>query len=138
MPAIRYRHNGSFRIVNHVQQPHDLIAVRLKDGKFEFVPWHGFICTHATKHIAGKKAKIAAQEVTREDGLWRCTWQHVSKEQHVFGWLIERYTEERMIVGIYGVVGDDGWPIIIDKEPAPKIKRLDATVTSLTFHRKVS
>lgn len=132
MPAIRYLHNGAFKTVNHSAHPqHERISVRLKNGQIEFVEWLGFICMPATRHIAGKKAKIAAQEVTREDGLWRCTWQHVSKEQHVYGWLIEQYTDTHVSIGIYGVVGTDGWPIIIDKEPAPKTKRLNATVTEI-------
>lgn len=132
MPAIRYTHNGSFKIVTHAPlQPNERVPVRLKNANEEMVEWLGFICLAATNLIPGKKAKIVAREVARDEGRWRTIWQPVNDDQSVLGWLIERYTDERIHISIYGVVGSDGWPIIIDREPTPKTKKISATVTEI-------
>lgn len=132
MPAIRYRKNGSFVTVSHAKTSNsDLVAVLLKSGESELVEWLGFLCVPATKQIIGKPAKIAGNEVTRDDGGLGSVWHPVGKEEFVLGWIIERYTKDRMIPGVYGVVNKNSWPVVMPKEPRPTSRKLNPTVTEI-------
>lgn len=132
MPAIRYRKNGSFSTVSHIaSSPKDLVNVLLKNGEPQFVEWLGFICIHAKNHIIGRNAKIIGNEVSHDDGGLGSIWHLVRDDEFILGWMVERFKKDRMMPGVYGVVGNDSWPIVLQKDPSPKIRKLNATVTEI-------
>lgn len=131
MPALRYRKNGSFVIVSHATNSRSDFVGVLKSGEPVPVQWLGFLCVPATKHIIGKPAKIAGNEVSSDDGGLGSVWHPVGREEFVLGWMIERYIKGQIIPGVYGVVDKNGWPVVMPKEPGPTTRKLNATVTEI-------
>lgn len=127
MPAIRFHHQCVFQIADHLPCAVP-VDVRLKDGSFMRMDWLGMICEHAAEAIPGLGyAKIRAHEVTPESGLFPQGWRRLESEEYVLGWRVERVTAGRTVVqGVYGVVDDDLWPIVIGQRgrvrSSPRLK----------------
>lgn len=114
MPAVRFYHQCVFQIADHLPCAVP-VDVRLKDGSFMRMDWLGMICEHAADVVPGLGfVKIRAHEVTPESGLFPQGWRRLENEEYVLGWRVERVTSGRNVVqGVYGVVDDDLWPIVV-------------------------
>lgn len=130
MPAIRYPSNSIFKVANHVTSVGQVVDVLSKSGDIIRTPWLGFICEPALRYINGKHAKLVAIEVSPDDGGFHSRWRKVSWSEFVLGWVIEHYTDTGTACGIYGVVGKDGWPIVMPRNQPAK-PRIAASVSPL-------
>lgn len=89
------------------------------------VDWMGFMCLAGTHHMEGKIGKIFAFEVTNGPGKYagQGDWRPVRRDERVMGWIVScRGADSKF--GVYGIVDQDGWPIIIKDKlpPGPKPK----------------
>lgn len=143
MPAIRYNFGAITPLAtsNPGDSEHP-IEVSGRGGEPRCVRWMGFICLTGTHYIEGKTGKIFAFEVTNGPGQYagQGDWRPVRKDERVLGWIVS-YSKSDSRFGVYGIVDQDGWPIIIKDKlpPGPKpkaeVKRLvprlkDASVGS--------
>lgn len=123
MPAIRYVSGVSVRI-NHCSALGDWCDAFLKDGSIQPMRWFGFICRHATELIPGKAVKLSAMAISNGDGGLDSEWKILKSEEAAIGWLCEVDIKARSITGIYGIVDDEGWPLVTghERDYSPKRK----------------
>lgn len=69
----------------------------------------------------GAYAKMLAAEVTNGDGFTYGDWVRVEENQFVLTWRVPSISEGRW--GIFGVVDNSGWPVVMtDKNYKPPRK----------------
>lgn len=128
MPAIRYLSNTRYRVVTHVVGHDEIIPVLTKTGDSQYMRWKGFICRHACKIIPGKSVKLVARYVTVDDGWLDSRWNTVGEDEVVLGWLVEHSDRYKTETVVYGVVGDDGWPVVLPRTGPRPVVRLASVV----------
>lgn len=126
MPAIRFLYNGIFALATMPPDNNHWVEVRMHNGKpkrFEFL---GLICKAGINSMPdGGYVKIIAVEVTNGDGQTYGEWRKVGHKEVVLGFRVLHKLRGQASWGIYGVVGNDGWPIVIEDKSYkdPEIKK---------------
>lgn len=122
MPAIRYYHQCVFAVADHLPGGKP-VEVKMRDGTYMRLDWLGMICEAAAERLPGLGyGKIRAHEVTDGDGLVKCDWRRLKEGEHVLGW---RCLAHNGSESVYGVVDNQGWPVVIGKhgrKGAPKLQ----------------
>lgn len=132
MPAIRYNFGAvtPLATANPGEAEH-AVEVASRGGEPRCVRWMGFVCLAGTHYMEGRLGKIFAFEVTNGEGRYakEGDWRKVRKDERVLGWIVA-YPAGESGFGVYGIVDQDGWPIVIrDKlppgpRPKAEVKRL--------------
>lgn len=123
MPAIRFIFNGIMsRATMTPDRDTGQVEIRMHNGRIQRFPWMGFICKSGIAHMTeGAYAKMLAAEVTNGDGFTYGDWVRVEENQFVLTWRVPSISEGRW--GIFGVVDNSGWPVVMtDKNYKPPRK----------------
>lgn len=98
----------------------------MHNGKLERFEFMGLICRAGINLMPdGAYAKMMAVEVTNGDGRTYGEWRSVEQNQVVLAWRVLHKARGHASWGVYGVVDNQGWPIVVEDKSYkdPEIKK---------------
>lgn len=113
MPAIRHIRNGSSPLLRAVPDPDDdLPHVDAIGAQPKCMHWRGFLSLSDPKPRPGRLVSIIARFCTNGDGIRGSDsdWRALRDDERVLGWAV---ILKPGVYGVYGLHGQDGWPIIV-------------------------
>lgn len=129
VPAFRFNYNGILALATVPPDNSHWIEVRMHNGKPKRFELLGLICKAGINSMPdGGYVKILAVEVTNGDGYTYGEWRPVERNQVVLGFRVLHKRRDQALWGVYGVVGNDGWPVVVEdksyKDPEVKNAKL--------------
>lgn len=121
MPAIRIVFNGTLALATTPPENSHWVEIRMHNKNVKRFEWLGLICKHGVNLLPdGAYAKMIAKEVTNGDGKSFGEWRRLREDEFVLAWRVQHKANGNLAWGIYGIIGADGWPIVMtDKNYLP-------------------
>lgn len=98
-------------------------------GQPRCMHWKGFLSLSDPKPRPGRLVSILAKFRTNGDGFGlRDEWLTLLDDERILGWAVQLKPD---VYGVYGLHGDDGWPIVVGGMNPNPYDRPKCTVLNL-------
>ena len=123
MPAIRYRfYEGFVTLNNEPREGERKVEVFGHGGDIKHLAVLGFICQHGIAHLpGGGRTQLRVHQVTNGDGSPKSEWRTLARGEAVDCYWYPYASYGSKNYGVYVIVDDQGWPIIVPEPEAARV-----------------